>query len=188
MSMIERMRETNYLKYAVPGSMTASRPILGARGMVAAWRGDWVSAERNFAAGFATDFEGTPARLFDATSDLGSKADPVADFIIRAEALAAFFPTMNKAVWGGIVAGEVANLGMNSRIQKGREHAYVPQEAKDGSGIQAAGAVLYMESMRRNSPDLKVTAEGAMALGTAKRVRKYVSLYRHPEQIPTENT
>lgn len=186
MSAVERIKNTKYLKYLAHGSLTAARPILGARGMVAAWRGDWASAERNFTIGFATDLEGIPARLFEATSNLGSKADPVADFVIRAQTLAAFLPTMNKGAWSAIVAGEAANLRMNARIQKNREHSYIPQEAKDGAGIQAAGAVLYMRSMRHNSPDLKLTAEGTMVMGTAKRVRKYVSLYRHPELIPPE--
>lgn len=94
---------------------------------------------------------------------------------------------MNKAAWTAIAGGEVANAIMNqTRIQKGRNQAYVPPEAKEGAQVQAAGAMAYFESMRKKNREAKAASTAVIFGGTLARTRKYVQLYCHPKLIPPE--
>lgn len=87
------MSETKYAKYVVINGTSLARPVLGAAGMVEAWRGNWGHAEALFGIGYGTDIaDGKGSRAWNATSGIGSKLDAAADFLIRLETLAAIFP------------------------------------------------------------------------------------------------
>ncbi|HVF69716.1 MAG TPA: CDP-alcohol phosphatidyltransferase family protein, partial [Xanthomonadales bacterium] len=173
---LARIRE-HPARYAVPWSMTLARPVLGAFAVREARRDNWGVATALLAVGAATDFEGTPARFLEATSVAGAVADPIADGGLRGEALVAMAPAL-PVTTGIVAAAEVFNLGLNSKIQKGREKPFVPRQAKWGSALQAAGGISIFRGLDKNSVALRTVGKVAMLAGTGMRVHAYGKEYK----------
>lgn len=174
---LERVR-SHPARYLVPNALTVLRPVLGYKALKAAKVGDWAQMERFLLPAMATDMEGFPARLFNATSHFGSVADPIADAFLRAEALLALAPNISPMTKSAVLAGEVANLALNAQIQETKGRPKVPFGAKAGSFTQAVGAGLVVEGLRKKQSRMRVAGEAVIVAGTALRVGTYYSLYR----------
>lgn len=173
----------NPLRYGIPNGLSALRPILGWYGMKDARNGDWKKARNKFTSAAVTDMEGYPARFLNATSEIGAVIDPVADFGLRLELVAAFVPVMSKIALGIIGAAELDNLRLNAKIQKGKKSPTIPKGAKWGTAIQGIGATLFCEGMERNNTLLKRGGEFAMVSGSVGRNLSYRNLYKREKAV-----
>lgn len=174
---LERVR-SHPARYLVPNALTVARPILGHKAFQAAKVGNWSRMEKFFLPALMTDMEGTPARALNATSTFGSIADPIADAILRAQALRALAPNLGTVTKSVVLGGELLNLGLNSQIQEAKGRPKVPFGAKAGSFAQAVGAGLVVEGLRKKQSRMRVACEAVIVAGTALRVGTYYSLYR----------
>ena len=162
---------------ALVWGMTVARPIIGGFAVREARRGHWGTATFLLAVAAGTDFEGTPARLLEVTTAAGAVGDPFADGGLRGEALVAMAPEL-PVTTGIVAAAEMVNLGLNSKIQKGREKPFVPRKAKWGSAAQAAGGISIFRGLDKDSVALRTIGKATMLAGTAMRVHAYSREYR----------
>lgn len=155
--------------------MTVARPIIGADATRDAINGKYRRSAVKFVAALATDGEGTPARRLDATTKAGGIGDPIADGLLRAEFVVAL--AKKKPVTAGLLAtAELYNLGLNLfKVQKGRKEAFVPNEAKAGTVIQAAGTIAVFEGLERDHSLIKLAGTAGLLAGTAMRTHAYWS-------------
>lgn len=174
--MLEAIRQSP-ARYAVPTGMTLFRLPAALMTVHHARRGEWGKAGAWMAGGVISDKESVPADILDARSDIGAVIDPIFDGVLRAGGAIAFEPHMHPAAFAVTVGAEIDSLRMNKTIQKGEEHPIVPLGAKIGTGIEGAGAVVFIEGLRRHSKAVQTAGQLLLATGAVTRWGTYASIY-----------